>query len=65
MEREYQDYGLGKFKLIYKKAQENYKISENSHLTPGILEAIVNDNFDEETMDIDLGYFDKTSIIKV
>ncbi len=62
--REYQDYGLGKFKLIYKKAQENYKINENSHLTPEILEAIVNDNFDEETMDIDLGYFDKTSIIK-
>lgn len=62
--REFQDYGLGKFKLIYKKADEKYNLNENSHLTPKLLEAIVNDNFDEETMDIDLGYFDKTSIIK-
>lgn len=62
--REFQDYGLGKYKLIYKKAEEKYKMSEKSHLTPKILEALVNDNFDEEAMDIDLGYFDKTSIIK-
>lgn len=62
--REFQDYGLGKYKLIYKKAEEKYQISENSHLTPKILEAIINDDFDEETMNIDLGYFDKTSIIK-
>lgn len=62
--REFQDYGLGKYKLIYKKAEEKYKINENSHLTPKLLEAIVNDSFEEETMDIDLGYFDKTSIIK-
>lgn len=62
--KEFQDYGLGKFKLIYKKSEEKYNINEKSHLTPKILEAIVNDGFDEETMDIDLGYFDRTSIIK-
>lgn len=62
--KDYQDYGLGKFKLIYKKAEEKYNIGEDSHLTPKLLEAIVNDSFDEETMDIDLGYFDKASIIK-
>lgn len=62
--KEFQDYGLGKFKLIYKKSEEKYNINEKSHLTPKILEAIVNDGFNEETMDIDLGYFDRTSIIK-
>lgn len=61
---EFQEYGLSKYKLIYKKAIEKYEINDKSHLTPKILEAIVNDNFDEETMDIDLGYFDKTNIIK-
>lgn len=61
---EFQEYGLSKYKLIYKKSIEKYKISDKSHLTPKILEAIVNDNFDEEIMNIDLGYFDKTNIIK-
>lgn len=62
--RDFQIYGLGKFKLIYKKADEKYNINEKSHITPKLLEALVNDSFDEETMNIDLGYFDKTSIIK-
>lgn len=62
--KQYKEYGLSKYKLIYKKASEKYIINEESHLSPKLLELLVNDEFDEEFMNIDLGYFSDISISK-
>lgn len=61
--KDFQKDGLGKYKLIYKKIEEKqYNINAKSHLPFELLEIFVNDGFDEEFMDINLGYFEQKTI---
>ena len=62
--QDFQIDGLGKYKLIYKRIEEKgYEINEKCHLPGKMLEFLVNDGFDEEFMNINLGYFNKTKIV--
>lgn len=59
--REYQYYGISKYKLILLKARENPSLTEH-HLVIPLIEAIVNEKLWEEFIDIDLRYFEQQSI---
>jgi len=59
--QEYQQYGIGKYKLILLKARE-INIDSESHLSPDILEMLVNEDIWEEFIDTDLRYFDQMNI---
>jgi hypothetical protein len=61
----YQNYGIGKYKLVMAKLREGkYTISEESHINPHIMEIYVNEPKNENFQDISLGYFDSDSIKK-
>lgn len=59
--QEYQQYGIGKYKLILLKARET-TIDTDSHYSPEILDTLVNEETWEEFVDSDLRYFDQMSI---
>ena len=57
----YQAYGIGKYKLVLLKARE-ITIPENSHVSVGLLDVLVNEEILEEYTEIDLRYFDQKGI---
>jgi len=59
--QEYQQYGIGKYKLILLKARET-TVDSNSHVNPDLLELLVNEDRWEEFIDTDLRYFDQMNI---
>jgi len=59
--QEYQQYGIGKFKLILLKAREA-NIDKNCHVNPDLLDIYVNEDIWEEFIDTDLRYFDQMNI---
>lgn len=60
--REYQMYGISKYKLILLKARENNAVADERHIVTPIIDAIVNEKMWEEFIDIDLRYFDQQGI---
>ena len=59
----FQEYGLGKFKLVMKKNKEHkYPNEEPSHYNIDAMELFVNELGNEEFLNIGIGYFDRTSI---
>ncbi|ARF16730.1 DUF5677 domain-containing protein [Sporosarcina ureae] len=61
--KEYQLYGIGKYKHILLRGRES-GFSRESQIQEPIIEAIVNEPIWEEFMDIDVRYFDQQSIKK-
>ena len=53
----YQEYGIGKYKLILIKVREMDEF-ENSHLNPELLDLLVNEQIDEMFQDVDFRNFD-------
>lgn len=60
--KEFQYYGIGKYKLIYERYLEYGKEIPNSHIPFSYLDALVNEYKDKEFIDMDTSYFDKKSI---
>lgn len=58
---EYQQYGIGKYKLVLLKSRE-VEVASDSHIIPSILELLVNEETWEEFVDADLRYFDQMGI---
>ncbi|WP_235593241.1 DUF5677 domain-containing protein [Leptospira interrogans] len=58
---EYKLYGISKYKLILLKAREG-NVDKESHFSPDIVDALVNEIKWEEFIDVDLKYFDKLGI---
>lgn len=58
---DYQEYGVGKYKLILIKAREVNGF-ENSHLKPEMVDALVNEQVDEMFTDVDFRYFENSQI---
>ncbi|GFO55955.1 hypothetical protein GMSM_29620 [Geomonas sp. Red276] len=58
---EYQQYGIGKYKLVLLKSRE-VEVDPDSHVVPGIIEVLVNEETWEEFIDVDLRYFDQMGI---
>lgn len=56
----YQEYGIGKYKLILLKAREAEDF-ENSHLNTELIDALINEQIDEMFLDVEFRYF-KTDI---
>lgn len=57
------EYGLGKYKLITAKIREGkFMLPESAHINHQILELYVNEEKNENFLNIDLKYFDKTNI---
>lgn len=54
----YQEYGIGKYKLILLKARKAEDF-ENSHLNTELIDALVNEQIDEMFLDVDFRYFKK------
>lgn len=59
--QEYQQYGIGKYKLILLKARET-GVDPDSHMKPELLDLLVNEDIWEEFIDTDLRYFDQMNI---
>ena len=57
----YQEYGIGKYKLVLLKAREldDFK---NSHLNTELIDALINEQNDEMFLDVDFRYFENTNI---
>lgn len=63
--RDYQEYGLGKYKLVLMKARENYNYAyNNSHLNSSLIDSIVNEFEDEIFKDVNFKNFDNKDIRK-
>lgn len=60
--REFQDYGIGNFKLLYGRYYEENPKIENSHIDYNIIELLVSEFKMEEFIDIDTSYFGKGNI---
>lgn len=56
--QEYQDYGIGLYKLVLARHRENPK-REGSHFDTNYIEALINEFKTEESIDMDTRYFDK------
>lgn len=54
----YQEYGIGKYKLILIKAREVDDF-ENSHLNTELIDLLINEQIDEMFLDVDFRYFKK------
>lgn len=59
--REYQLYGIGQYKLVLSRYREA-GVKNESHFDMQYIEALVNENENEEFIDMDTKYFDKTGI---
>ena len=57
----YQEYGIGKYKLILLKAR-NIEKFENSHLNTELIDLLINEQIDEMFQDVDLRYFKNVKI---
>ncbi len=55
---EYQEYGIGKYKMILIKAREANEF-ENSHLNTELIDALVNEQIDEMFLNVEVRYFKK------
>ena len=60
--KEFQEYGIGKYKLIVVKARSYPNIRQDSHVPYNYLELLINEFKLEEFLDMDTTYFDKISI---
>ena len=60
--KEYQEYGMGALKLVVKRWEENANQDKKSHVTPKILQLYISEFYDENLLDMDTRYFDKTNI---
>ena len=59
---EYQNYGMGQYKLICKRVKESSADMDDTHLNIPIMEAMVNHRINEMYVDMDTSYFDKQGI---
>lgn len=55
---EYQEYGIGKYKMILMKARK-VKEFENSHLNTELIDALINEQIDEMFLNVEFRYFKK------
>jgi len=60
--KEFQEYGIGQFKLIVERSKEQAPVRENSHVDYKYLEILVSGFKDEMFLDMDTRYFDKKNI---
>jgi hypothetical protein len=59
---EFQEYGIGQFKLIVERSREQTPIRENSHVEYKYLEILVRGFKDEMFLDMETKYFDNKNI---
>lgn len=59
---DFQEYGIGQFKLIVERSREQTPIRENSHVDYKYLEILVRGFKDEMFLDMDTRYFDDKNI---
>lgn len=59
---EFQEYGIGQFKLIVERSREQTPVRENSHVDYKYLEILVRGFKDEMFLDMDTRYFDDKNI---
>ena len=59
---EFQEYGIGQFKLIVERSREQTPVKENSHVDYKYLEILVRGFKDEMFLDMDTRYFDDKNI---
>lgn len=59
---EFQEYGIGQFKLIVERSREQTPVRENSHVDYKYLEILVKDFKNEMFLDMDTRYFDNKNI---
>ena len=59
--RDYQLYGIGQYKLVLARHRENGVLAQ-SHFDTRYIEALVNEFKEEEFIDMDTKYFDKSNI---
>ncbi len=59
---EFQEYGIGQFKLIVERSREQNPVRENSHVDYKYLEVLVRGFKDEMFLDMDTRYFDNKNI---
>lgn len=59
--KDYKAYGIGKYKLVLLKAREA-ELDKTSHFVAPIVDVLVNEHMLEEFTDIDLKYFNKSTI---
>ena len=59
---DYQNYGLGQYKLIYKRIEEDNANMSGSHLNVELMKLWVNQQIDEQFMNMDTNYFDRQGI---
>lgn len=60
--RDYKIYGIGQYKLILTRHRESKKENKQSHFDMNYIEALVNEFWYEEFIDMDTKYFDKQNI---
>lgn len=59
--KEYQYYGIGQYKLVYKRFDENKPDITKTHVPFNYIKALVSEFKDEEFIDMDTSYFGKGS----
>jgi hypothetical protein len=59
---EFQEYGIGQFKLIVERSREQTPVRENSHVDYKYLEILIKGFKDEMFLDMDTRYFDDKNI---
>lgn len=59
---DYQDYGLGQYKLIYTRIKEDNADMSDTHLNIDLMKLYVNQRRDDSFIDMDTSYFDKQGI---
>ncbi len=59
---DYQDYGLGQYKLIYTRIKEDNTDMSDTHLNIELMKLYVNQRRDDNFIDMDTSYFDKQGI---
>ncbi|MBN2734876.1 MAG: hypothetical protein JXQ82_08495 [Methanomicrobiaceae archaeon] len=62
--RDFQEYGIGQFKLIVEKSKEHSTVRETSHVDYKYLDILVSDFKHEYFLDMDTRYFDNLNIRK-
>lgn len=60
--KEFQEYGIGQFKLIFERSKEQAPVREDSHVNYKYLDILVKEFKGEHFLDMDTRYFDKKSI---
>ena len=59
---DYQDYGLGQYKLIYTRIDEDKADMSNSHVNVDLIKLLVSHRRDDKFIDMDTSYFGKKGI---